>query len=63
MTSLGAGAGVFLCMTAAAGYIDLLHVTPAKMTIYVILAPLVAWGITYTLLERYSRKRGIHVKK
>ncbi len=62
MTSLGAGAGVFLCMTAAAGYIDLLHVTPAKMTIYVILAPLVAWGITYTLLERYRRKRGIHVK-
>lgn len=62
MTSLGTGAGVFLCMTAAAGYIDLFHLTPAKMTIYVILVTLVAWGIIYTLLERYRRKRGIHVK-
>jgi quinol-cytochrome oxidoreductase complex cytochrome b subunit len=62
MTSLGTGAGVFLCMTAAAGYIDVFHVTPARMTLYVILATLVAWVITYTLLERYRRKRGIDVK-
>jgi cytochrome b-561 len=62
MTSLGTGVGVFLCMTAAAGYIDVFHVTPARMTLYVILATLVAWVITYTLLERYRRKRGIDVK-
>jgi cytochrome b-561 len=62
MTSLGAGAGVFLCMTAAAGYIDLLHVTPAKMAVYVILVTLAAWGVTYALLETYRRRRGINVK-
>jgi cytochrome b-561 len=62
MTSLGAGAGVFLCMTATAGYLDVLQVTPGKMTIYVILATLVVWTIAYTLLERYRRKRGINVK-
>jgi len=58
MTSLGVGAGVFLCMTAVAGYIDVLHITPNRMTAYAILATLAAWGVTYTLLRRYSRKRG-----
>jgi len=57
-TSLGVGAGVFLCMTAVAGYIDVLHITPNRMTAYAILATLAAWGVTYTLLRRYSRKRG-----
>jgi cytochrome b-561 len=58
MTSLGVGAGVFLCMTAVAGYIDVLHIAPNRMTAYAILATLAAWGVTYTLLRRYSRKRG-----
>ncbi len=61
MTSLGVGAGVFICMTAVAGYIDVLHITPNRMTAYAILATLAAWGVTYTLLRRYSRKRGTDV--
>ncbi|MGE5300449.1 MAG: cytochrome b [Acidobacteriota bacterium] len=61
MTSLGVGAGVFLCTTAVAGYIDVLHITPNRMTAYAILATLAAWGVTYTLLRRYSRKRGTDV--
>jgi cytochrome b-561 len=62
MTSLGIGAGVFLCMTAVAGYIDVLHVTPKRMTVYALLATLAAWGVTYALLRRYSRKRGTDVE-
>ncbi len=62
MTSLGAGAGVFLCMTAVAGYIDVLHISPGRMTVYAILATLASWSVTYTLLRRYNRKRGNNVK-
>ena len=62
MTSLGVGGGVFLGMTAAAGYIDVLHITPGRMTIYAIFAALAAWSISYALLRRYSRRRIDHAK-
>jgi cytochrome b-561 len=62
MTSLGVAAGVFICMTAVAGYIDVLHVTPKRMTAYAILATLAAWVATYTLLRSYRRKRGTDVE-
>ncbi len=56
MTSFGIGGGVFLCMTAAAGYIDVLHITPRTMTVYTILATLAAWAVAYALL-RLNNKR------
>jgi cytochrome b-561 len=62
MTSLGVAAGVFICMTAVAGYIDVLHVTPKRMTAYTILATLAAWAAAYTLLRSYGRKRGTDVE-
>jgi cytochrome b-561 len=63
MTSLGIGAGTFLCMTAVAGYIDVLHITPNTMTVYAVLAAAASWAITYTLLRQYAGKRGADVKK
>jgi cytochrome b-561 len=63
MTSFGIGGGVFLCMTAAAGYIDVLNVTPKAMTMYALLATLAAWGFAYMLLRRYTGKRGNNVKR
>ncbi len=62
MTSLGVGGGAFLCMTAVAGYIDVLHITPGRMAVYAILAAAAAWGITFALLRRYNGKRGGNVK-
>jgi cytochrome b-561 len=62
MTSLGIGGGVFLCMTIVAGYIDVLHITPGKMALYLVVATSAAWILTYALLRRYNRKRGGNVK-
>ncbi|HDK35445.1 MAG TPA: cytochrome bc complex cytochrome b subunit, partial [Bacteroidetes bacterium] len=56
MTSFGIGGGVFLCMLVVAGYIDVLHIVPATMTIYIIIASLAAWSISYTLLRLYNKK-------
>jgi cytochrome b-561 len=61
MTSLGVSGIVFLSMTATSGYIDVLHVQPRRMAIYVVLAALAAWIITYMLLRGYNKKRGSHV--
>jgi cytochrome b-561 len=62
MTSFGIAGGVFLCMDAVAGYIDVLHVTPEKMRFYAVFAALAAWGISFALLRSYNRKRGSDVK-
>jgi len=63
MTSLGIAGGIFICMTAAAGYIDVLDIAPEKMAVYTFLAPLGAWIISFTLLRSYHRKRGNNVKR
>ena len=60
MTAFGAGCVVFLCMTAAAGYIDVLQIPPAKMAISVGLATLAVWSVTWLLLRRFNNKRGNH---
>ena len=57
MTSFGIGGGIFLCMLVVAGYIDVLHITPQKMTVYTILASMAAWAVSYTLLRLYNKKR------
>ena len=57
MTSFGIGGGIFLCMLVVAGYIDVLHISPETMILYTILSSLAAWGISYTLLRLYNRKR------
>jgi cytochrome b-561 len=62
MTSLGVGGIVFLCTMVVAGYIDVLHITPKRMTGAAIIATVAAWGISYTLLRWYNRKRGGNVK-
>jgi len=62
MTSVGVGGIVFLCMTAVAGYIDVLDISPGRMTIYTVLATIAAWSITYMLLRRYKGKRGTNVE-
>jgi cytochrome b-561 len=56
MTSFGIGGGIFLCMDVAAGYIDVLHIKPEAMRIYVVAAALAAWVISYVLLRRYNEK-------
>lgn len=55
-TSFGIGGSVFLCMAVVAGYIDVLHITPKVMTIYLIVAPLVTWAISYGLLRLYNKR-------
>jgi cytochrome b-561 len=62
MTSLGIAGGVFLCMTIVAGYIDVLHVAPKIMTLYLVFATLSAWAVAYALLRSYNRKRGNNVR-
>ena len=61
MTSLGVGAIVFVCLTAASGYIDVLKITPGQMSFIALLATLTCWAITFLLLRRYDKKRGDHV--
>ena len=56
MTSLGVGGGIFLCMTVVAGYIDVLHITPSRMTVLTIIATLAVWAVCYALLRLYNRK-------
>lgn len=56
MTSFGIGGGVFLCMTVVAGYIDVLNITPGKMTAYTVLATLAAWAVSFAALRLYNRK-------
>ena len=56
MTSFGIGGGIFLCMDVAAGYIDVLHIKPEAMRIYVVAAALAAWAVSYVLLRRYNEK-------
>ncbi|MEJ2031883.1 MAG: cytochrome bc complex cytochrome b subunit [Deltaproteobacteria bacterium] len=64
MTSLGVGGGTFLVMITLAGYIDVLHIAPASMAFYTLLATVAVWMISYLLLRLYNRngKRGNHVK-
>jgi len=62
MTSLGIGGIVFLCMMVVAGYIDVLHITAKAMMVAAILATALSWGISYTFLRWYNRKRGGNVK-
>ncbi len=64
MTSLGLGGMVFLGLTTLAGYIDVLHVAPAAMAIFIILATVAVWLLSYLLLRLYNRKdkRGNHGK-
>lgn len=54
MTSLGVGGGVFLCMMAVAGYIDVLHIKPGAMILYTVAASAAAWGGSYVLLRIYN---------
>ena len=61
MTSLGVGAIVFVCLTAASGYIDVMKITPGQMSFIALLATLTCWAITFLLLRRYDKKRGDHV--
>ncbi len=61
MASFGVGCAVFLAMTAASGYIDVLHLAPQKMAILVAAATLAAWGISYLVLRLYNKKKGSHV--
>jgi cytochrome b-561 len=63
MTSLGIGAVTFLCMTAVAGYIDVLHIPPGRMAADTVLAAAAAWVIAYALLRWYAGKRGTDVKR
>jgi len=56
MTSFGIGGGIFLCMDVVAGYIDVLHIKPEAMRIYVVAAALAAWAVSYVLLRRYNEK-------
>lgn len=60
MMSFGIAVAVFLGMTATAGYIDVLDISPRKMALLVFLATLAAWSITYILLRLYNRKKGNH---
>jgi cytochrome b-561 len=57
MTSFGIAGGVFLCMDVAAGYIDVLHIAPGTMRMYVVAAALAAWGVSFMLLRFYHEKR------
>jgi cytochrome b-561 len=61
MASFGLAAAVFLGMTAMAGYIDVLHISPRKMTILVAFATLATWSFFYGLLRLYNKKRESHV--
>ncbi len=61
MTAFGTAGIVFLGMAAAAGYIDVLHITPAKMAVYAVISTLAVGCIVYLLLRGYNKKRGSHV--
>ncbi|MDA8308741.1 MAG: cytochrome b N-terminal domain-containing protein [Deltaproteobacteria bacterium] len=64
MTSLGIAGATLLFMTTLSGYIDVFHIAPSAMAIYVVVAIAAAWVISYLLLRIYSRsgKKGEHVK-
>lgn len=64
MTALGIGGGVFLCMTTLSGYIDVLHIAPGTMALYVVVVTVAVWVVAYSLLRFYNRngKRGNHVE-
>jgi len=56
MTSLGLGGVVFLGLTTLAGYLDVLHIAPAAMAMYLGLTTAAVWLISYLLLRLYNRK-------
>ena len=56
MTALGVGGAVFILMTAVAGYIDVLHITPGAMLIYTIIAPIVVFAVIYSVLSARKKK-------
>jgi cytochrome b-561 len=64
MTSFGIACAALLFMTTLSGYIDVLHIAPAWMALYVVIVTAAAWVISYLLLRLYNRagKRGDHVK-
>ncbi len=64
MTSSGIAGAMLLFMTTVSGYIDVLHIAPASMAIYVVVVTAAAWVVSYLLLRLYSRaaKKGEHVK-
>ncbi len=56
MTSFGVTGGVFLTMLVVSGYIDVLHIKPKTMIVYVVLATAIAAVVSYTLLRLYNKK-------
>ncbi|MCL4557163.1 MAG: cytochrome bc complex cytochrome b subunit [Deltaproteobacteria bacterium] len=57
MTSFGITGGVFLTMLVVSGYIDVLHIEPKTMLMYVVLATVMAAVVSYALLRLYNKKR------
>lgn len=57
MTAFGITGGVFLIMLVVSGYIDVLHIEPKTMILYVILATVATAIVSYTLLRLYNKKR------
>jgi cytochrome b-561 len=64
MTSLGIGFGTFILMTTVSGYIDVLHINPVTMAIYVAVVTVAVWLVCYLLLRFLNRngKRGNHAE-
>ncbi|MDA8155914.1 MAG: cytochrome bc complex cytochrome b subunit [Actinomycetota bacterium] len=58
MTALGLGGAAFLIMTAVAGYIDVLHITPKAMLIYTVIVTLAVFGGIYAVLSVRKKKSG-----
>ncbi|MDA8092166.1 MAG: cytochrome bc complex cytochrome b subunit [Nitrospiraceae bacterium] len=59
MTAFGLGGGTFILMTAVAGYIDVLHISPARMLVYTGIATVAVWGIVYAVLSAVKKKSGL----
>ena len=57
MTSFGITGGVFLTMLVVSGYIDVLHIEPRAMLMYVALATGIAAVVSYALLRLYNKKK------
>ncbi|MGC8492277.1 MAG: cytochrome b [Syntrophobacteraceae bacterium] len=62
MTSLGLGIGTFIFMCAVAGYIDVLHIAPVVMAIYIGIATVGVWLVSYLLLRFGKAKKGYDVE-
>ncbi len=58
MTSFGLGGGVFILMTAVAGYIDVLHISPTSMIVYTVAATVAVWAVVFGVLSARKKKSG-----